>query len=58
MIDKTLLIRLKPPGLSLQLVIATRVEIQAEHLAFVNSKGKLAALFLLEAVEGWFEVQS
>ncbi len=56
MVDKTFLVRLKSPGLSFQLVLATSVEMQAEHLAFVNSEGKLAALFLLEAVEAWSEV--
>jgi hypothetical protein len=36
-----------------QQVVAAKDEIQEDHLVFVNSDGKLAALFLLELVEGW-----
>jgi hypothetical protein len=58
MMDKTFWIRFKPPVLSSQLVIATRAEIQGEHLVLLNSGGKLVALFLLEDLDGWFEVPS
>jgi hypothetical protein len=53
MADKTYLVRLKSPNLALQQVVATRAEIQEEHLVFVSSDGKLAALFLMEMVESW-----
>jgi hypothetical protein len=44
--------------LSIEPVIAARAEIHGEHLAMVNSTGKLAALFYLEAVESWAESPS
>jgi hypothetical protein len=56
--DKTFLVRLRPPEISTQPVIAARVEFQGEHLAFLNSKGELAALFLFEIVESWTKMAS
>ena len=53
MAEKTYLVRLKPPSLALQQVVAAKAEIQEDHLVFINSDGKLAALFLMEIVEGW-----
>jgi len=41
--------------MSRQPVIADRAEIQGDHLVFFNSKGELAALFLMEVVESWTE---
>lgn len=53
MADKTYLVCLKPPSLALQHVAASRFEIRGEHLVFVDSKGGLAALFLMELVQSW-----
>jgi hypothetical protein len=53
MTDRTYLVRLKPPSRALQRIIATRFEIHDEHLVFLDSKGRLAALFLMETVESW-----
>jgi hypothetical protein len=53
MAEKTFLVRLKAPSLALQQVVAAKAEIQEDHLVFANSDGKLAALFLMEIVEGW-----
>lgn len=53
MAEKTYLVRFKSPGLGPQQVVAAKAEIQEEHLVFVSSDGKLAALFLMEIVEGW-----
>lgn len=53
---KTYLIRFKAPGVSPQLVAANGTQIHDEHLVFLNSKGKLVALFLLDTVEGWSEL--
>lgn len=57
MTDKTFLIRFKPPDLRTQSVIAARAEIHGEHLVLLNKEGKLTALFLLEVVESWSEVE-
>jgi hypothetical protein len=55
MADKTYLVRLKPPQRDVYCVIAESVETQGEHLVFLNSKGKLLVLILLEIVESWTE---
>jgi hypothetical protein len=54
--DKIHLIRFKPSDLSSHLVIAANAEIHGEHLVFLRSDGSLAALFALEVVESWPEV--
>jgi hypothetical protein len=53
MTDKIYLVRFKPRQIGLTAVIAARAEFQGEHIALLNSKGKLAALFLIEMVESW-----
>ena len=53
MLDKTYLVRFKPPALGIQEVIASTAEIHDEHLVFCDSKGKLTALFLVEIVQSW-----
>jgi hypothetical protein len=40
-----------------ELVIAEKIEFHGEHLVFLRSDGSLAALFVLEIVEGWSEVK-
>ena len=54
--DKTFLVQYKAPETSSQIVVAARIEVHGEHLVFVNSEGKLAALFLMEIVESWREI--
>jgi hypothetical protein len=53
--DKTHLIRFKESDAVSLRVIAASVENHGEHLAFLRSDGRLAALILAEIVEGWFE---
>jgi hypothetical protein len=53
MAEKTYLVRFKLAGLGPQQVVASKAEIQEDHLVFINSDGKLAALFLLELVQSW-----
>jgi hypothetical protein len=50
------LVRFKGSNLNPQFVIAPSVEIHGEHLVFLRSDGNLAALFVLEIVESWPEV--
>jgi hypothetical protein len=57
MSDKLYLIRLKASELICHAVIAARAEIHGEHLVFLRSEGRLAALFLLEIVENWSEFE-
>jgi len=54
--DVTFLVRFKSRNLQPQLVSASRVEIQGDHLVFLESHGRLVALFLMEAVESWSEI--
>lgn len=37
--------------------MAETVEVHGEHLAFLKADGSLAALFVLEIVESWYEVK-
>ena len=53
MADKRYLVRCKTPENSIQSVVAASCEVHGECLVFLNSKGELAAMFMLEIVEGW-----
>jgi hypothetical protein len=54
--NKAYLIRFKGADLQPDLVIAENIEFHGEHLVFLRSDGTLAALFVLEIVESWSEV--
>ena len=56
MADKTYLVRFKLAGLSALIVVAESAQIYDDHLVFLNSKGKVGGLFLLETVESWSEL--
>ena len=53
MADKRYLVSCKTPEISTQSVVAASCEVHGEHLVFLNSRGELAAMFLLEIVESW-----
>jgi hypothetical protein len=53
MANKTFLVRFNPLDLPPFTVVAETAQIQGEHLALMDSKGKLAALFLMELVASW-----
>jgi hypothetical protein len=53
MLDKTYIVRFKPPQIGVQVFAASSAEIHGDHIALLNSHGKLAALLLLEIVESW-----
>ncbi len=57
-IDKTYIVRFKTPDIATDVVVAASVEVHGEDLAFMNSKGELAALYLFESVESWSELPS
>ncbi len=56
--EKTFLIRFKRTDLDFHIVIAANTEIHGEHLVLLRSDGSLAALFLMEIVESWSEVDN
>jgi hypothetical protein len=58
MADTAYLVRLKRADLPPELVMAETIEVHEEHLAFLKADGSLAALFVLEIVESWYEVKT
>jgi hypothetical protein len=58
MADTAYLVRLKRADLPPELVLAETIEVHGEHLAFLKKDGSLAALFVLEIVESWYEVKA
>jgi hypothetical protein len=58
MTDTAYLVRLKRADLPPELVMAETIEVHGEHLAFLKADGSLAALFVLEIVESWYEVKA
>jgi hypothetical protein len=53
MTGKTYQVSCKTPETSTQSVIAASCDVYGDHLVFLNSRGELAAMFLLEIVESW-----
>ena len=53
---KACLIRFKETTTK-KLVFAASVEIHGEHLAFVHSDRSVAALFVMDTVESWSEIE-
>ncbi|MEA2539298.1 MAG: hypothetical protein QOH35_664 [Acidobacteriaceae bacterium] len=57
MCDKAYLIQLKRLDANPHVVIAASAEIHGEHLVFLRSDGRLAALIVLEIVESWSQFE-
>ena len=57
MVDRTFLVRFRSPELNTQHVVASRAQVHGEHLVLFNAEGKLAALFSLDIVESWNELE-
>jgi hypothetical protein len=53
MTEKRYLVSCQTPEISTQSVVAASCEVGEELLVFRNSKGELAAVFLLAIVESW-----
>jgi hypothetical protein len=58
MADTEYLVRFKREDLPPAFVIAETIEFHGEHLVFLRSDGSLAAMFVLEVVENWSEVEA
>jgi hypothetical protein len=54
---KGCLIRFKTSSLTTDLVFASRAEIHGEHIVFLHSDGSVAALFVMEIVQSWSEIE-
>ena len=55
-LGKAYIVQFTRPEIKLQPVIAARAEIHGDHLVFLDSDGRLVALFFLEIVQSWNEV--
>jgi hypothetical protein len=53
LIEKTWIVRFKPPETSIQPVIAATAGIDGDFVVFVRGDGSRAALFAMEVVENW-----
>jgi hypothetical protein len=56
MAEKTYLVRFRNPAISIQPVVASRAEIQGDHIVMLDSEGRLVALFWMAIVESWSEI--
>jgi hypothetical protein len=54
--ERTYIVKFTRPEINIQPVIAARAEIHGDHLVFLDSDGRLAALFPQEMVQSWNEV--
>ena len=54
--SKTYLVRFKNPAISTQPVVASRAEIQGDHIVMLDAEGRLVALFWMSIVESWSEI--
>jgi hypothetical protein len=55
--NKTYIVRFKNPAISTQPVLASRAEIQGDHVVMHDSEGRLVALFWMTIVESWSEIE-
>jgi hypothetical protein len=53
--NRTFLVRLRSDAI--QQVRAATIEVHGQHLVFLTAKGKLAAVFSLDLVESWNEIE-
>jgi hypothetical protein len=55
--SKTYIVRFKNPAISTQPVVASRAEIQGDHVVMHDAEGRLVALFWMAIVESWSEIE-
>jgi hypothetical protein len=53
MADQVFFVILKSSEYAIQHVLAARYEVRGEHLAFINTEGRLAALFPIDTIQSW-----
>lgn len=56
--NKTYQVRLRPPSSAVQHVVAAEIRMLDNHLVFLDGKGDVAALFLVDLVESWDAIPS
>jgi hypothetical protein len=56
--EKSYIVMFKRAEISVRPVVAARAEIQGDNLVFLNSEGRLTALFFLDMVQSWNEVSN
>jgi hypothetical protein len=55
MADRRFLVRLKPPTMTMHMVLAQTAMIEGDHIVFSDSEGKRVAVFLINIIESWSE---
>jgi hypothetical protein len=55
--NRIYIVRFKNPNISTQPVIASRAEIQGDHVVMHDAEGRLVALFWMAIVESWSEIE-
>jgi hypothetical protein len=53
MADQVFFVVLKSSKHIIRHVLAARYEVRGEHLAFINTEGRLQALFLIDSIQSW-----
>jgi hypothetical protein len=53
MMDETYLVRFKASWIGTECVVAASAEVRGGQIVLLTSEGKLAGLYVLEAVESW-----
>jgi hypothetical protein len=56
--NKTYQVRLKPPSSAVQHVFTAETRILDNRLVFLDAKGDVAAMFLVDLIETWDEIPS
>lgn len=55
--NKTYIVRFKNPAISTQPIVASRAEIQGDHVVMHDAEGRLVALFWMALIESWSEIK-
>jgi hypothetical protein len=58
MAARTFIVRMKAPDASIHFVVANEAFICGDQLILVDSENKLAALFVVDFVESWCQLQA
>ncbi|MEA2260565.1 MAG: hypothetical protein QOJ51_3390, partial [Acidobacteriaceae bacterium] len=53
MADQVFFVVLKSSKHTIRHVLAARYEVRGEHLAFINTEGRLAAQFPIDTIQSW-----
>ena len=58
MIEKTYIVRFRPPETTVQVLIAASAEVADDYLVMFKANGAMAAMFAMEVVESWSDSET